>query len=233
MREHVRALCASAILAFEPSDPVVEFGSFQVPEQRGLGDLRPLFPGARYIGCDARPGAGVDCIDDVAASRFDSAFAGTVVCLDTLEHVFSIAQAVQEMHRLLRPGGLLVAATTMHFPIHDYPEDYWRLTPRCLDRLVSPFDFSIVGSQGVETFPHTVFAVAVKAPAPFDVTDRCTRFIGVYRQRLAEARKRLPRRVKLRRFFRSCYRSKGERRALASEYTVRFSVRHNAAGQHV
>jgi SAM-dependent methyltransferase len=228
MREHVRALCASAVSTFEPSDPVVEFGSFQVPEQNGLGDLRPLFPGARFIGCDARPGIGVDCIDDVTASRLDSAFAGTVVCLDTLEHVFSITRAVQEMHRVLKPGGLLVVATVMRFPIHDYPEDYWRLTPRCLDRLVSPFDFRIVGSQGVETFPDTVFAVAVKAPAPRDVTDRATRFIDVYRQMLADARNRLPRRVKLRRFLRGCYRSKGERRVLASEYTVRFTTGHAA-----
>jgi len=231
MREHVRALCASAVLAFEPSDPVVEFGSFQVPEQHGLGDLRPLFPGARYIGCDARPGTGVDCIDDVAESRFDSAFAGAVVCLDTLEHVFSITRAVQEMHRVLKPGGLLVVATVMRFPIHDYPEDYWRLTPKCLDRLVSTFDFRIVGSQGVESFPETVFAVAVKAPSPPDVLDRATRFVDGYRQRLADARGRLPRRIKLQRFLRGCYRSKGERRALANEYTVRFTMAHHA-GQY-
>ena len=231
MRDHVRALCASAVLAFEPSDPVVEFGSFQVPEQHGLGDLRPLFPGAHYIGCDARPGTGVDCIDDVTASRFDSTFAGTILCLDTLEHVFEVTRALGEMHRVLKPGGLLVVATVMRFPIHDYPEDYWRLTPRCLDRLVAPFDFRIVGSQGVETFPDTVFAVAVKAPAPPDVTNRAARFMETYQQTLADARERLPRRVKLQRFVRGCYRSKGERRALASEYTVRFTMG-RAAGQY-
>ena len=43
--------------------PVVEIGSYQVVGQEGFSDLRPIFGGKQYIGCDMRPGIGVDWID--------------------------------------------------------------------------------------------------------------------------------------------------------------------------
>ena len=39
--------------------PVLEIGSYQVPGQESLGDLRGLFPGSAYVGLDMRPGRGV------------------------------------------------------------------------------------------------------------------------------------------------------------------------------
>ena len=224
MRDHVRAFCAAAVSAFAPAGPVIEFGAFQVDGQRELADLRPLFPGAPYIGCDARPGPGVDRIEDIAATTFGDEAAGTIVCLDTLEHVFPVAEAFTEMHRLLRPGGLLIAATVMRFPIHDYPEDYWRFTPRCLDRLAAAFPFRVIGSQGVATFPHTVFAAALKAPAPADARLRADRLVADHMRWLETRRAALPAATRLRRLLRASYRSKGERREIADEYTSRFEM---------
>lgn len=224
MREHVRAFCEAVVGTFDPAGPIVEFGSFQVPGQQALADLRPLFPRAQYIGCDARPGPGVDRIEDVAATTFSSDFAGTIVCLDTLEHVFRVHDAFGEMHRVLAPGGVLIVATTMRFPIHEYPDDYWRLTPHCLDALVSAFPFRVVGSQGQATFPHTVFAVALKTPVPRDAATRADRFVNEYTQWLERARRQLPLATKVKRLFKASYRSKGERRELADEYTARFEI---------
>ena len=44
-----------------------EFGSFQVEGQEGYANLRGMFPGKVYVGCDMRPGPGVDRVEDVSA----------------------------------------------------------------------------------------------------------------------------------------------------------------------
>jgi SAM-dependent methyltransferase len=224
VRAHVRAFCEEAAAAFGPFDPVVEFGSYRVSGQESLADLRPIFPGAQYIGCDARPGPGVDRIEDVAATTLESGSAGAVVCLDTLEHVFRVHDAFTEMHRVLEAGGVLIAATPMRFPIHAHPSDYWRMTPECVSRLAAPFAFRLIGSQGTAGFPHTVFVVAVKAPAADDVACRAARLVAAFTERQAAARVSVPMRVKLVRAVKASYRSKGERRELAEEFTVRFEI---------
>ena len=58
MRPHLREffdLCARTLVCPEP---IVEIGAFQVAGQEAIADLRPLFPGKIYIGCDMRPACG-------------------------------------------------------------------------------------------------------------------------------------------------------------------------------
>src|SRR3546814_16126200 len=64
-------------------------------------------------------GLGVDRIEDVHALTFDDDSVGTIICLETLEHVADPLRAVQEMHRVLRPGGVLAISSLMFFPIQD------------------------------------------------------------------------------------------------------------------
>ena len=229
MRVHVRAFCQAAVAAFEPADPIVEFGSFQTAGQEDLANLRPLFPGSRYLGCDARPGPGVDRVEDVAACTLATGSAGTVVCLDTLEHVFRIHDACAEIHRILQPGGLAVLAVPMRFPIHEHPSDYWRLTPECLTRLLTPFALRVIGWQGTETWPHTVFGAAIKAPAPAGSRERAERLIDGYERWLYAAAGALPMSQRIRRAVKTSYRSKGERREIAHEYVSRFTIDARAA----
>jgi SAM-dependent methyltransferase len=225
MRDHVRAFCAAVVEAFEPQGPVLEFGARRVAGQEETADLRPLFPGREYIGCDAHAGTGVDRVADVSRTSFAEECAGTIVCDDTLEHVFAVHDAFSEMSRVLRPGGLLVVTTPMRFPIHDYPEDYWRMTPACIDRLAQAFPFRVVGSQGCDDFPHTVYLAALKAPVPADVEARARRLIASHTRWLAHARASRPLSTKLRSALKALYRSKGERRELANAYVARFAVR--------
>jgi SAM-dependent methyltransferase len=151
MRDNVRAFLEVAAETFAPRGPVYEFGSYQVEGQSGRSDLRPLFPGLTYVGCDMRPGPGVDRLEDLSGVNLPDAAAGTIVCVDTLEHVFEVGSAAAEMIRLLQPGGMLLVAVPLDFHIHAHPDDYWRLTPSCLARLLSPLAATLIGSQGAES----------------------------------------------------------------------------------
>lgn len=182
MRDNVREFVRSAADAFALQGPVYEFGAYLPEGQEELADLRPLFPGQQYIGCDLRPGPGVNRVEDLAALSLADESAQTIICVETLEHVFEARRAVEEMIRVLRPGGVLLVAAPLDFHIHDHPSDYWRLTPSCVTRLLAPLDAVLVGWQGSSRFPHTVFGVAAKHP----ITPRFVRGSGEFVRRMQQ-----------------------------------------------
>jgi SAM-dependent methyltransferase len=143
-------------------EPIVEIGSFQVANQPYPSDLRPFFPGKQFIGCDARQGSGVDRIEDVHALSFADGSVGTVLMLETLEHVADPIRALQQVRRVLRPEGFAVLSSCMDTPVHDHPSDYWRFTPQGFDLLVKDLSPRRVFLQGHPLFPHTVAAIARK-----------------------------------------------------------------------
>lgn len=142
--------------------PIYEFGALQAPTQVGFADLRPSFPGIEYVGCDMQEGPGVDLILDLHSIALPSESVGTVVMLETLEHVEFPRKAMEELHRILRPGGMLVVSSVLNFPIHEYPSDYWRFTPEGLGSLLGSFTGVWVESVGFPDFPHTVVGIGFK-----------------------------------------------------------------------
>jgi SAM-dependent methyltransferase len=142
--------------------PIYEFGSFQVPGHKGYADLRPFFPNREFIGADIRSGDGVDVIMDVTDTGLPSESVGTVLMLDTLEHVEYLRQAMHEVYRILKPDGILIMSSVMFCPIHDN-HDYWRFTPEGFKSLLKPFTFSSVDYIGTQNFPHTVLGIASKS----------------------------------------------------------------------
>lgn len=164
MRDNVKAFIALAARVFDPPGPVVEVGACQTAGQEGYADLRALFAGRTYLGCDMAPGPGVDRIEDVHALTFADGEIGTIVCADTLEHVADPVRAVSEIHRVLRPDGLAIVSLPFNYPIH-YMPDYVRYTPEGVSHLLRAFALRAVLAHGDAQHPHTVNAVACKDAA--------------------------------------------------------------------
>ena len=61
--------------------------------------------------------------------------------------------AFDEVFRVLRPGGLFVITSPLNFRIHGYPDDYWRMTPNCLRRMLEPAEDYTPGERTPEPFP--------------------------------------------------------------------------------
>jgi SAM-dependent methyltransferase len=67
----------------------------------------------------------------VADHSFDA-----VACDQVIEHVEGAPQrAVDEMFRILKPGGYLFLATCFVNPYHGAPKDFWRFSPGALELL--------------------------------------------------------------------------------------------------
>jgi SAM-dependent methyltransferase len=218
MRDNVRAFVAAAAEVFPLAGPVFEFGSYVVPGQEHIGDLRGLFHGRKYVGCDMREGPGVDRVEDLGRLTIADDSLPTVVCVETLEHVFEVRRAVDEIIRVLAPGGIVMISTPFNFYLHNYPGDYWRLTPSCLQGLLAPLGATAVGWQGVDSFPHTVFALGCKAPVPSWFGERFGRFTSSFSHKLRALEAAEPWKKKFKRRLTGLFRSKGERRREQSYY---------------
>lgn len=165
MRHNTNTLVKVFSAVFSTPEPIVELGSFQVPGQEKISNLRPYFSKKKYIGCDIRKGRGVDRLENMEKLTFLTSSVGTIISIDTLEHVSKPYLAVKEIYRVLKPGGLLLLVSTMDFPIHDCPFDYWRFTPEGLKLLLSDFEEKYIGFEGNVLKPKTVLAIAVKKPS--------------------------------------------------------------------
>ena len=158
----VRALSET----FALPEPMLEVGSYQVVGQEPIANLRSLFPDREYLGIDMRPGPGVDCVANVERLPLLDASVGTVLALNTFEHVKCFWHGLDEVHRVLRPDGVLILSTPFHFRIHEYPHDYWRFTPTAYEALLERYPSKIIGWHGPRSRPANVWAVAFRAERP-------------------------------------------------------------------
>ena len=229
MRDHNKAFVRLVAETFDCPGPVYEFGSYQVEGQVEYADLRSLFPGKDYVGCDMRPGPGVDRVEDVSAMTIGDGVAGTVLCIETFEHVFEVRKAFDEVYRILKPGGLFVITSPLNFRIHGYPDDYWRMTPSCLRRMMTPYAARLTGYQGYHKFPHSVMGLGVKEPASPGFTRKADELAAAYRAWLRKTEDSLPLGEKVRRGLSLMYRSKGERYQVSDYYNADFTL--DVAGQ--
>lgn len=77
---------------------------------------------------------------DMLSLPYPDASFDFVVSDQVLEHVAGDPQrAIDECHRVLRPGGIAVHTTCFINPVHKEPEDFWRFSPDALKYLSRNF----------------------------------------------------------------------------------------------
>lgn len=76
----------------------------------------------------------------------DQAF-DLVFCTEVMEHVAEPKRMLQEIHRVLKPGGYLILTTPFLVPVHEAPYDFFRYTPYGLQHLLEQASFCIVSRE--------------------------------------------------------------------------------------
>jgi SAM-dependent methyltransferase len=102
------------------------------------GPYAACFP--QRVALDIQRGAGVQILGDAQALGIRSDTFEVVLCTEVLEHLPEPQRAIDEMWRVLRPGGTLLLTTRFLFPIHDAPHDYFRFTKYGLRHLLRQFE---------------------------------------------------------------------------------------------
>ena len=176
MNHFLHGLTRAVTETFDLPGPIVEIGSYQVPGQEEIINLRDQFPGREYLGVDIREGPGVDCVANVEDLPFEDETVGTVLALNTFEHVQRFWRGFEEIQRVLRPDGALLVACPFNFHIHNYPNDYWRFTPAALEFLLEDYPNKILGWNGTDKRPAGVWSLAVREEHPGISEDEFVRF---------------------------------------------------------
>ena len=121
----------------------------------GSGPYKKYFPNRVCI--DAEAGDGVDFVGDAHdLSHFRDGEFGCVLCTEVLEHLHTPQMAINEMRRVLRPGGKLILTTRFIFPLHNIPGDYFRFTRYGLAHLLRDWKSVEIAEEGT-----TIEALAV------------------------------------------------------------------------
>ena len=219
-----RVLVQTFVKIFQGREPIFEIGSHQLREGGNpYQDLRPFFPGKKYIGSDFTSGPGVDCVTDATKLGIKQGSLGTAVMVSTIEHIFRVFDAFEQVKAALSEQGSLIVTSHMDCGIHAYPSDYWRFTPEAFARLLDDFPAKIVGYQGLSYNPFVVFAVAFKT-TPMNFDELSTRFRHELERSIRQAGVAIPFKHKMLRARRlmlwRLFGSKDAYRKLRDEYVI-------------
>jgi SAM-dependent methyltransferase len=105
-------------------------------------------PNARIICTDLQPGLGVDIVADAESMpQIPSNSADCVFLVSVLQHISSPQKAVDEVFRILRPGGIFYVNVPFIFFLAEDPVDYYRFSLPGLEHLCARFERISSGSR--------------------------------------------------------------------------------------
>jgi SAM-dependent methyltransferase len=104
--------------------------------------LRPYLSKVDYKILDVVPTYHPDIVGDIHHLPFKDNSIDSVICIAVLQHVEEPAQAMKEIHRVLKPGGQAFIYVPFLYYYHaekGYYKDYWRFTKDSLEYLSRAF----------------------------------------------------------------------------------------------
>lgn len=111
---------------------VLEVGS-------GFFSYKKSIPHTKYLTLDIDKSANADICCDLHDIKWEADYFDSVVAIEVLEHLYNPQKAVDEMRRILKPGGVCVLSTRFIHPYHSGPKDYYRFTWDSLSYLFKKF----------------------------------------------------------------------------------------------
>lgn len=104
----------------------------------GGSGYHKFFP--NRLSMDIDPTRKPDVVADAHKLPFMDGEFEFILCTEVLEHVKNPQQVIDEILRVLAPGGTIVLTTRFVYPIHDAPNDFWRYTKFALIHLFRNFE---------------------------------------------------------------------------------------------
>jgi len=116
----------------------------------------------RVVQTDVDAARNPDIVADVCDMHmFDTGTVDAVFLIEVLEHVRTPQRAIDEIRRILKPGGRLFMSTPFMLPIHDAPHDYFRYTRYGLAYLCR--DFAAVELRPRNDYMSSITVLALRS----------------------------------------------------------------------
>jgi SAM-dependent methyltransferase len=142
-----------------PAPSVLELGTLQSRPGRSTMHRDWVPHASEFLGTDIQAGPDVDIVADlhrltdvVGVERFD-----VILSCSTFEHLKYPTVAAHELMKALKVGGVLYVQTHQTFPLHGYPNDYFRFSRDALASLFgTQMGFEVVATN--HDFPARVYS---------------------------------------------------------------------------
>jgi SAM-dependent methyltransferase len=144
---------------YELYEFVEEIGASLTPEDRvldagaGQGRFRPELKHTRYVSVDLAVGDAkwdydnLDAICDLVHLPFGRVSFDAATCFQVLEHVPDPLSVLEEISRVLKPGGHLFLSAPQSWHQHQTPHDYYRYTSFGLQYLIEQSGMVLESAQ--------------------------------------------------------------------------------------
>jgi SAM-dependent methyltransferase len=147
---------------FEPPSPFLMNKHEDIDAPLGrwnlyIGGAGRTVPG--YVNLDLFPLPGVDVAADAEQLPFACDLFQRVECDAVLEHVRDPVRVMEEIRRVLAPGGFAHLVTPFCHPFHEYPRDFRRFSPDGLREIAGGFDVIAAGWRTGPTATMLVFTL--------------------------------------------------------------------------
>jgi len=218
MHGRIRAFVDSAVESFALPGPICQIG-FPAGE-----DLHPRGLFGQHATEAASVGCRLDATTGAGRLPFPDGAARTVLCVADFRGGLPCQGAAEEMARVLAPGGALLVCVTLPDTGPGGKPGNWRSTPRLVQQLLAGTSATVVGWQGAEAFPHTMYGVGFKPPLAAEVMVGTRRFLDRFQARLEAVAEQVDWRKRLRHFLIGWARSRSQRRQRRDDHKIQFAV---------
>ena len=130
-KKFTRGNLSKLIEKYKTDEKVLDLGSAHSPYSH-------WFPNRVSVDIDRESGADIIC--DAHDLKVESGTFNFVLCTEMLEHMYNPQKAVDEIYRVLKPGGTVLLTTRFIYGLHEVPYDYFRFTKYGLKELFKKFE---------------------------------------------------------------------------------------------
>lgn len=129
----------------------------------GSKPYKALFPVSEYIGADIEVSGHdhrneeIDVYYDGKTLPFKDESFESVFSSEVLEHVFNLSEMLDELHRVLKPGGNMLLTVPFVWDEHEIPYDFARYTSFGLKHILQEKGFVVIEEKKTTDYVSTIF----------------------------------------------------------------------------
>lgn len=119
------------------------------PDGKPGGNYPYFGEGNTYATCDVTAEFNPDYVEDICKTSFKDGTWDLVILSQTLEHIYTPHEAIEEVYRILKNGGHAIIDSPWMYPYHaEYNyDDYFRYSMTALQKMCEEAGFSVVESS--------------------------------------------------------------------------------------
>ena len=110
--------------------------------------FRKYIPYTKYMTLDISKESKPDICCDIHNIKWRPGYFDTVIATELLEHSHTPQKAIDEIYKILKPGGVCIFSTRFICPYHPDPDDYFRFSSDGLRHLFRKFSKVDIEHQG-------------------------------------------------------------------------------------